>query len=37
VIYAHAWAPPPGAPIRGHEGEIAAMPVSAIPIRRRGE
>ena len=37
VIYAHAWAPPPGAPIRGQEGEIAAMPVSAIPIRRRGE
>ena len=37
VIYAHAWAPPPGAPIRGQEGEIAAVPVSAIPIRRRGE
>ena len=37
VIYAHAWAPPPGAPIRGHGEEIAAVPVSAIPIRRRGE
>jgi len=36
VIYAHAWAPPPGAPIRDGGGEIAAVPVSAIPIRRRG-
>ena len=35
VIYAHAWAPPPGAPIRGQGEEIAAVPVSAIPIRRR--
>lgn len=40
VIYAHAWAPPAGAPIRGgREGgdEIAAVPLSAIRIRRRGE
>jgi malonyl-CoA O-methyltransferase len=37
VIYAHAWAPPPGAPIRGQGEEIAAVPVSAIPIRRRNE
>ena len=35
VIYAHAWAPPPGAPIRGQGEEIATVPVSAIPIRRR--
>lgn len=35
VIYAHAWAPPPGAPIRGQGEDIAAVPVSAIPIRRK--
>lgn len=35
VIYAQAWAPPPGAPIRGQGEEIASVPVSAIPIRRR--
>lgn len=35
AIYAHAWAPEPGAPIRGEDGEIATVPVSAIPIRRR--
>ena len=35
VIYAHAWAPPPGAPIRGQGEEIASVPISAIPIRRR--
>lgn len=38
VIYAHAWAPEPGAPIRGQGGEeIASVPLSRIPIRRRGE
>ena len=37
VIYAHAWAPPPGAPIRGPSEEVASVPVSAIPIRRRGD
>lgn len=37
VIYAHAWAPPPGAPIRGQGEEIAAVPLSGIPIRRRRE
>lgn len=37
VIYAHAWAPPPGAPIRGQGEDIAAVPLSRIPIRRRGE
>jgi len=36
VIYAHAWAPPPGAPIRGQGEDIAAVPLSKIPIRRRG-
>ncbi len=35
VIYAHAWAPPPGAPIRGEREEIAAVPLSEIPIRRK--
>lgn len=35
VIYAQAWAPPPGAPIRAQGEDIAAVPVSAIPIRRR--
>ncbi len=35
VIYAHAWAPEPGAPIREHGHDVAAVPVSAIPIRRR--
>lgn len=35
VIYAHAWAPPPGAPIRGQGEDIAAVPLSAIPIRRK--
>ncbi|WP_411833356.1 malonyl-ACP O-methyltransferase BioC [Pseudoxanthomonas mexicana] len=35
VIYAHAWAPAPGAPIRGEGEEIAAVPLSSIPIRRR--
>lgn len=37
VIYAHAWAPEPGAPIRGQGEEIASVPLSRIPIRRRGE
>ena len=35
VIYAQAWAPAPGAPIREGGHEIAAVPLSAIPIRRR--
>lgn len=37
VIYAHAWAPPAGAPIREQGEDIAAVPLSKIPIRRRGE
>ena len=35
VIYAQAFAPPPGQPIREDDGEMARVPVSAIPIRRR--
>ena len=35
VIYAQAFAPEPGQPIREHDGEIASVPLSAIPIRRR--
>lgn len=35
AIYAHAWAPEPGAPIRDGGGELAAVPLSRIPIRRR--
>lgn len=35
VIYAHAWAPEAGAPIRERGQEVASVPVSAIPIRRR--
>jgi malonyl-CoA O-methyltransferase len=35
VVYAQAWAPPPGAPIREQGFEIASVPVSRIPIRRR--
>ena len=37
VIYAHAFGPDPGQPRRGgRDGEIAAVPLSRIPIRRRG-
>ncbi|EKT4090233.1 MULTISPECIES: malonyl-ACP O-methyltransferase BioC [Stenotrophomonas] len=35
VIYAHAWAPDPGAPIREGGHDVASVPVSAIPIRRK--
>ncbi|WP_422505753.1 malonyl-ACP O-methyltransferase BioC [Stenotrophomonas sp. GZD-301] len=35
VIYAHAWAPDPGAPIRERGHDVASVPVSAIPIRRK--
>lgn len=35
VIYAQAWAPAPGAPIRQGGQEVATMPLSSIPIRRR--
>jgi len=35
VIYAHVWAPEHGAPIRERGHDVASVPVSAIPIRRR--
>lgn len=35
VIYAHAWAPPPGAPIRMGGVDEVRVPVGAIPVRRR--
>ncbi len=35
VIYAHAWAPQPGAPIREGGYDVTSIPVSKIPIRRR--
>ena len=35
VIYAHAWAPQPGAPIREGGFDVTSIPVSKIPIRRR--
>lgn len=35
VIYAQAWAPAPGAPIREGGHDIAAVPLAQIPIRRR--
>ena len=35
VIYAQAWSPAPGAPIREGGSEVAAVPLSQIPIRRR--
>jgi len=35
VIYAHAWAPEGGAPIREGGRDIAAVPIAGIPIRRR--
>lgn len=37
VLYAHAWGPEPGQPRRMAGGDLAAVPVSRIPIRRRGE
>ncbi|TDK23108.1 malonyl-[acyl-carrier protein] O-methyltransferase BioC [Luteimonas aestuarii] len=35
VITAMAWAPAPGAPIRGVDGETASFPAHRIPVRRR--
>lgn len=35
VIYAQAWAPPPGAPIREGGFDVVSVPVSRIPVRRR--
>jgi malonyl-CoA O-methyltransferase len=36
VLTAMAWAPPPGAPIREGGMEVTSVPLSRIPIRRRG-
>jgi len=35
VIYAQAWAPQPGAPIREGGYDVTSIPVARIPIRRR--
>lgn len=35
VIYAHAWAPPPGTPMRVGGIDEVHVPLSAIPVRRR--
>lgn len=35
VVYAHAWAPAPGAPIREQGQDVASVPLSSIPIRRK--
>jgi len=36
IISAMAWAPEPGVPIRSNGVELAAVPLTRIPIRRRG-
>ncbi|SEM44404.1 malonyl-CoA O-methyltransferase [Pseudoxanthomonas sp. GM95] len=36
VIYAHAWAPEAGTPIRQGGHDVASVPLTRIPIRRRG-
>lgn len=35
VVYAHAWAPEHGAPIREGGFDVTAVPLASIPIRRR--
>ncbi|PNS08696.1 malonyl-ACP O-methyltransferase BioC [Solilutibacter silvestris] len=35
AVYAQAWGPEPGTPIRDAGGELASVPLSRIPIRRR--
>jgi len=35
VIYAHAWGPPPGAPIRTGGVDEVSVPLSSIKVRRR--
>lgn len=37
VIYAHAWGAPAGQPRREGGADLASVPLSRIPIRRRGE
>jgi malonyl-CoA O-methyltransferase len=36
VMYAHAWAPESGTPIREGGHDVASVPLTRIPIRRRG-
>lgn len=36
VLYAHAWAPQAGTPVREGGHDVAAVPLTRIPIRRRG-
>jgi malonyl-CoA O-methyltransferase len=36
IVYASAWAPEHGQPMRSEHGEIASIPASGIPVRRRG-
>ena len=35
VVYAHAWGPQPGAPLRQGGADVASFPADRIPIRRR--
>ncbi|MCX7564297.1 malonyl-ACP O-methyltransferase BioC [Xanthomonadaceae bacterium XH05] len=35
VFYAHGYAPEPGQPVRSGGGDLAAVPLSRIPIRRK--
>lgn len=35
VVYAHAWGPQPGQPLRGGGVEVASFPVSGLKVRRR--
>lgn len=35
VLYAHAWGPEPGQPLRQHGADVAAFPADRIPIRRK--
>ena len=37
AIYAQAWAPEHGAPIRVGGNDVASVPLGAIPIRRKGQ
>jgi malonyl-CoA O-methyltransferase len=36
VVYAMAFGPAPGQPLRGSGGEVAYIPANRIPVRRRG-
>ncbi|QOC22899.1 methyltransferase domain-containing protein [Wenzhouxiangella sp. AB-CW3] len=37
IVYASAWAPASGQPIRHEKTEVASVPIADIPIRRRGK